>query len=479
MHLFSPLEIRGLTFRNRIAVSPMCEYSCEDGFANDWHMVHLGSRAVGGAALVLTEATAVEERGQISPADLGIWKDAHIEPLARIAAFIRAHGAVPGIQLAHAGRKASTSEPWRNAGALILPENGGWTPVAPSPIPFRESEPAPLELTRAQIAEIVDAFEKAATRAQAAGFQVVEIHAAHGYLLDEFLSPLANHRTDEYGGSFENRIRIVLEVVAAIRKVWPDSLPLFMRISATDWVEGGWEIGDSIELARRVKPLGVDLIDCSSGGMVPHAKISPAPGFQVPFAEQIRRETGISTGAVGMITEPEQADKIIAGGQADMVLLARELLRDPYWPRRAAKVLGATVQPPVQYQRAWSISYGDFTCGDRRHREPRRALRHYEPPRDHRRDIRIHRDTRHGNRRDSRHHRSSPRNTDTHRGSCNTGYRRRNIRMDTDTPGMPDKRRAPLRRFLCRRGHVPAPAEPGSELKEPVTLLKEFQIVSA
>ncbi len=353
MHLFSPLEIRGVTFRNRIAVSPMCEYSCEDGFANDWHMVHLGSRAVGGAALVLTEATAVEERGQISPADLGIWKDGHIEPLARIAAFIRAHGAVPGIQLAHAGRKASTSEPWRNAGALILPENGGWTPVAPSPIPFRESEPAPTELTRAQIAEIVDAFAKAATRAQAAGFQVVEIHAAHGYLLDEFLSPLANHRTDEYGGSFENRIRIVLEVVAAIRKVWPGSLPLFMRISATDWVEGGWEIGDSVELARRVKLLGVDLIDCSTGGMVPYAKISPAPGFQVPFAEQIRRETGISTGAVGMITEPEQADKIIAGGQADMVLLARELLRDPYWPRRAAKVLGATVQPPVQYQRAW------------------------------------------------------------------------------------------------------------------------------
>ncbi len=353
MHLFSPLEIRGVRFRNRIAVSPMCEYSCEDGFANDWHLVHLGSRAAGGAALVLTEATAVEERGQISPADLGIWKDDHIEPLARIAAFVRAHGAVPGIQLAHAGRKASTSEPWRNAGALILPENGGWTPVAPSPIPFRESEPAPLELTRAEIAKIVDAFAKAATRALAAGLQVIEIHAAHGYLLDEFLSPLANHRTDEYGGSFDNRIRIVLEVIAAIRSVWPDSLPLFMRISATDWVPGGWEIGDSLELARRVKPLGVDLIDCSSGGMVPHAKISPAPGYQVPFAEQIRRETGILTGAVGMITEPEQADKIIAGEQADMVLLAREFLRDPYWPLRAAKALGAATQPPVQYQRAW------------------------------------------------------------------------------------------------------------------------------
>ena len=353
MHLFSPLEIRGIAFRNRIAVSPMCEYSCKDGFANDWHLVHLGSRAVGGAALVLTEATAVEQRGQISPADLGIWKDDHIEPLARIAAFVRSHGAVPGIQLAHAGRKASTSQPWRNAGALILPENGGWTPVAPSPIPFREGEPAPAELTRAEIAKVVDAFAKAATRALTAGFQVIEIHAAHGYLLDEVLSPLANHRSDEYGGSFDNRIRIVLEVVAAIRTVWPDGLPLFLRISATDWVEGGWEIGDSVELARRVKPLGVDLIDCSSGGMVPYAKISPAPGFQVPFAEEIRRETGIFTGAVGMITEPEQADKIITGEQADMVLLARELLRDPYWPLRAVKSLGAEARPPVQYARAW------------------------------------------------------------------------------------------------------------------------------
>jgi 2,4-dienoyl-CoA reductase-like NADH-dependent reductase (Old Yellow Enzyme family) len=353
MHLFSPLEIRGIRFRNRIAVSPMCEYSCEDGFANDWHMVHLGSRAVGGAALVLTEATAVEERGQISPADLGIWKDDHIEPLARIAAFVRTHGAVPGIQLAHAGRKASTSPPWQNSGALIRSENGGWTPVAPSPIPFREGEPAPAELTRAEIAKIVDAFAQAATRALNAGLQVIEIHAAHGYLLDEFLSPLANHRTDEYGGSFDNRIRIVLEVVSAIRRVWPDALPLFLRISATDWVEGGWEIGDSVELARRVKPLGVDLVDCSSGGMVPYAKISPAPGFQVPFAEQIRREAGILTGAVGMITAPEQADEIITGGQADMVLLARELLRDPYWPLRAAKTLGTAVQSPVQYLRAW------------------------------------------------------------------------------------------------------------------------------
>jgi 2,4-dienoyl-CoA reductase-like NADH-dependent reductase (Old Yellow Enzyme family) len=353
MRLFSPLEIRSVTFRNRIAVSPMCEYSCEDGFANDWHLVHLGSRAVGGAALVLTEATAVEKRGQISPADLGIWKDAHIVPLARTAAFIRSQGAVAGIQLAHAGRKASTSQPWQNGGATILPENGGWIPVAPSPIAFRDSDAAPAELTRADIANVVDAFAQAATRSLAAGFQVIEIHGAHGYLLDEFLSPLANHRTDEYGGSFDNRIRIVLEVVAAIRKVWPDTLPLFLRISASDWAEGGWEIADSVELARRVKPLGVDLIDCSSGGMVPWAKISPAPGFQVPFADQIRRETGILTGAVGMITEPAQADSIIQSGQADMVLLARELLRDPYWPLRALKSLGAEARPPVQYARAW------------------------------------------------------------------------------------------------------------------------------
>lgn len=353
MHLFSPLEIRGVPFRNRIAVSPMCQYSCEDGFATDWHLVHLGSRAVGGAALVIAEATAVEQRGQISPADLGLWKDDHIAPLARIAAFIRAQGAIPGIQLAHAGRKGSTSQPWQNGGAVILPQNGGWVPVAPSPIPFHEHGLAPTELSTDEICRIVTAFGKAAARALDAGFQVVEIHGAHGYLLDEFLSPLANHRTDAYGGCFENRIRIVLEVVKAIRKVWPDSLPLFLRISATDWVEGGWEIADSVELARRVKPLGVDLMDCSSGGMVPWAKISPMSGFQVPFAEQIRREANILTGAVGMITEAVQAEKIIAGEQADLVLLARELLRDPYWPLRAAKTLNLPVNPPVQYGRAW------------------------------------------------------------------------------------------------------------------------------
>lgn len=331
----------------------MCQYSCEDGFATDWHLVHLGSRAVGGAALVITEATAVEQRGQISPADLGIWKDEHIEPLARIAEFIRSQGAVPGIQLAHAGRKASTSPPWQGGVNRVLPENGGWTPVAPSPIPFRESEPAPMELSCGEIAVIVDAFAKAARRALDAGFQLIEIHGAHGYLLNEFLSPLANHRVDKYGGSFDNRVRIVLEVVSAIRQVWPESLPLFLRISATDWFEGGWDIEGSVDLARRVKQAGVDLIDCSSGGMVPTAKITPFSGFQIPFAERIRRESNVMTGAVGMITEAEQADKIIQGEQADMVLLARELLRNPYWPMHAAKSLGAPGVVPVQYLRAW------------------------------------------------------------------------------------------------------------------------------
>ncbi len=353
MTLFSPLEIRGITLRNRIAVSPMCQYSSDDGFASDWHLVHLGSRAVGGAALVMTEATAVEERGRISPGDLGIWKDDHIPALARIARFIRSQGAVPGIQLAHAGRKASTNIPWQQGGAPIPVGQGGWPPLAPSAVPFLPHGPAPVEVTVAEIGTIVEAFAKAARRALDAGFQVVEIHGAHGYLLDEFLSPLANHRTDEYGGSFENRIRIVLETVSAIRAVWPESLPLFLRISATDWAEGGWEVCDSVELARKVKPLGVDLIDCSSGGMVPWAQISPGPGFQVPFAERIRRETGILTGAVGMITEPDQANKIITGEQADLVLLAREFLRDPYWAMHAAKSTGTAVTAPVQYGRAW------------------------------------------------------------------------------------------------------------------------------
>ena len=352
MPLFSPLEIRGVKFRNRIAVAPMCQYSCEDGFATEWHLVHLGSRAVGGAALVIAEATAVEASGRISPGDLGLWKDDHIEPLRRVAAFMKAQGCVPGIQIAHAGRKASTYAPW--LGGNVVPESdGGWLPVAPSPIPFRDENPIPAELSSVEISSLVYAFAASARRALTAGFEVLEIHGAHGYLLHEFLSPLANQRTDEYGGSYENRIRMLLEVVQAVRNEWPDSLPLFLRISATDWVEGGWDIDQSVELARRVKPLGVDLIDCSSGAMVPWAKFNPFSGFQVPFAEQIRREAGIATGAVGLITEPAQSQAIIETGQADMVLMAREFLRDPYWPIRAAKTLGAEAPIPVQYQRGW------------------------------------------------------------------------------------------------------------------------------
>jgi 2,4-dienoyl-CoA reductase-like NADH-dependent reductase (Old Yellow Enzyme family) len=350
--LFSPLTIRGVTFRNRIAVSPMCEYSSQDGFADDWHLVHLGSRAVGGAGLVLTEAAAVEPRGRISPADLGIWKDEHIEMLARIARFIRRQGAAPGIQLAHAGRKASTRTPWEG-GARIAESEAGWQTVAPSPIPFRPQEPAPAELSKPEIQSIVAAFAAAARRAGDAGFEVVEIHAAHGYLINEFLSPLSNRRTDEYGASFDGRIRFALEVAAAVRAAWSDSLPLFMRISAIDWVEDGWQIEDSVELARHLRPLGVDLVDCSSGALVPYAKIEAGPGYQVPFAERVRRETGILTGAVGLITEASQADSIVRREQADIVLLARELLRDPYWPLHAAKALGVEPEAPRQYGRAF------------------------------------------------------------------------------------------------------------------------------
>ncbi len=351
--LFSPLTIRGVTFRNRIAVSPMCEYSCDDGLANDWHMVHLGSRAVGGAGLVLTEATAVEAAGRISPADLGIYRDDHIAPLARIVKFIHSQGAVAGIQLAHAGRKGSTRSPWEG-GAAIPEAEGGWPTVSASPIPFHPADPAPAELTPAQIAAIVEAFAAAAHRALAAGFQVIEIHAAHGYLINEFLSPLTNHRTDQYGGAFAGRIRFALEVTAAIRAVWPESLPLFLRISAIDWVDNGWQLEDSVALARRLQPLGVDLIDCSSGGVVPNAKIVPGPAYQTPFAERVKRDSGVLTGAVGMITDPQQADGIIRSGRADIVLLAREMLRDPYWPLHAAKALGATVAAPKQYGRAFA-----------------------------------------------------------------------------------------------------------------------------
>ncbi|MGE0866366.1 MAG: NADH:flavin oxidoreductase/NADH oxidase [Vicinamibacterales bacterium] len=351
-HLFDPLTIRSLTFANRVFVSPMCEYSSEAGFANDWHLVHLGSRAVGGAGLVLTEATAVTPEGRISPQDLGIWQDEHVEFLARIARFIHEQGSVAGMQLAHAGRKASTYRPWSGAGAVPEPE-GGWTDVlAPSAVPFAGNYPMPQELTAAGIERITAAFVAAARRAHAAGFRVIELHAAHGYLLHEFLSPLSNHRQDHYGGSFENRTRLVREVVTAVRQAWPERLPLFVRISATDWVDGGWDIEQSIELARQVKPLGVDFIDCSSGGNAAQAKIPIGPGYQAPFAERIRREAGILTGAVGLITEPAQADQIIATGQADAVLLARELLRDPYFPLRAARELGQDVPWPAQYLRA-------------------------------------------------------------------------------------------------------------------------------
>jgi 2,4-dienoyl-CoA reductase-like NADH-dependent reductase (Old Yellow Enzyme family) len=353
IHLFQPLTQRGITFRNRIAVSPMCQYSSEDGFATDWHLVHLGSRAVGGAALVMMEATAVEARGRISPFDQGIWKDEHIEFLTRIAAFLKQFGAVAGIQLAHAGRKASVRRPWEG-GAAIPAAEGGWQTVAPSATPFRPADPVPAELSKSEIHAMVDGFVAAARRALQAGFQLVELHGAHGYLMHQFLSPLSNHRTDEYGGAFENRIRFALETIEAVRAAWPQELPLWLRISATDWVKGGWSIEDSIALARRAKPMGVDLIDCSSGGASLEQKIPMAPGYQVPFAERIRAEAGIPTGAVGLITNPEQAEHIIGSGQADMVLLAREFLRDPYFPLHAAGALGAELDPPAQYLRAFT-----------------------------------------------------------------------------------------------------------------------------
>jgi 2,4-dienoyl-CoA reductase-like NADH-dependent reductase (Old Yellow Enzyme family) len=351
-HLFDPLSIRDLTFANRVFVSPMCEYSSTDGYANDWHFVHLGSRAVGGAGLVLTEATAIVPEGRISPQDLGIWSDDHIAPLARIVRFIREQGSVAGMQLAHAGRKASTYRPWEGLGTV--PENaGGWTNVvAPSAVAFADHYPEPQALTSDGIQEIVAAFAEAARRACEAGFRVIEIHAAHGYLIHEFLSPLSNRRQDAYGGSFENRTRLLREIVAAVRSSWPEGAPLFVRISATDWIDGGWDIQQSVELARRLKEIGVDLIDCSSGGNVAHAQIPVGPGYQTRFAEQIRRETGIMTGAVGMIVSPAQAEHIVATGQADAVIIAREFLRDPYWPLRAARELGQPISWPVQYLRA-------------------------------------------------------------------------------------------------------------------------------
>jgi 2,4-dienoyl-CoA reductase-like NADH-dependent reductase (Old Yellow Enzyme family) len=350
--LFSPLTLRSVTLRNRVGVSPMCQYSSVDGFADDWHVQHLGSRAVGGAAIVITEANAVTADGRISPADLGIWSDDHVEGLARCVRVIERNGAVAGTQLAHAGRKASTAPPWEGGHALSA-EEGGWRPIrAPSAVPFGSRSPVPEALDEEGIRDVVRAFAEASVRAREAGFRVIELHAAHGYLLHEFLSPLSNQRTDGYGGPFENRIRLLLEVVDAVRGTWPDALPLFVRISATDWMEGGWDLEQSVELARVLKGRGVDLMDCSSGGAVPGAKIAVGPGYQTPFAREIRERAGIATAAVGLITEPGQADQVIRGGHADLVLLARAVLRDPYWPLHAAKTLGEEIRWPVQYQRA-------------------------------------------------------------------------------------------------------------------------------
>jgi 2,4-dienoyl-CoA reductase-like NADH-dependent reductase (Old Yellow Enzyme family) len=350
--LFDPLAIRDITLRNRIVVSPMCQYSSDDGFANDWHFVHLGGLAVGGASLVFAEATAVTPQGRISPQDLGLWKDEHVPMLDRITGFVSAHGAVPGIQLAHAGRKGSTFRPWEARKGMVPEAEGGWQPVAPSPIRFAPDFPLPAELTEVELAAVVAAFGAAAARALAAGFQVVEIHGAHGYLVNEFLSPATNRRSDRYGGSFDNRIRLLLEIVAAIRAVWPERLPLFTRLSVTDWAEDGWTVPDTIELVRRLRPAGVDLIDCSSGGNVSGVRYPIGPGYQVAFSERVRRETGSLTGAVGMITEPAQADQIIRSGQADVVLLARELLRNPRWPLQAGRALGSPAPWPSQYLRA-------------------------------------------------------------------------------------------------------------------------------
>ncbi|HKN75499.1 MAG TPA: NADH:flavin oxidoreductase/NADH oxidase [Candidatus Acidoferrum sp.] len=352
MKLFSPLRIREIELKNRIVVSPMCEYSAKDGHPQTWHLVHLGSRAIGGAGLVFTEASAVEERGRISSVDTGIYEDAHVESWRPIVEFIRAHGAVPGMQLAHAGRKASTAPPWIG-GKPVAVKEGGWQPVGPSALAFDSGYTVPRELSVREIGEIVGAFQKSAERALTAGFEVIEIHAAHGYLLHQFLSPLSNTRTDEYGGNLENRIRLTAQVVRAVREVWPQRLPLFVRISATDWKEGGWDLAQTIALARELKPLGVDLIDASSGGTALGVKVPLGPGYQTGFAEAIRKEAGIATGAVGMITEPAQAETILSTEQADLVFLARELLRDPYWPRRAAKALDAKIKAPVQYERAW------------------------------------------------------------------------------------------------------------------------------
>jgi len=348
--LLSPLTIRGITLRNRIVMSPMCQYIAEDGLASDWHLVHLGSRAAGGVGLIMVEATAVTPEGRITPGDLGIWGDQHVEPLARIARFVHSQGAIAGIQLAHAGRKASCERPWLGGARLKTREAGGWPVLAPSPVPFNEGDPPPIELDETGIDDVVTAFENAVRRALAAGFKLIEVHAAHGYLLHEFLSPLSNHRTDQYGGSLENRMRLVLRVCERVRALVPAELPVFVRISGTDWVEGGWDIEQSVILAQHLRDLGIDLIDVSSGALTPKARIPIGKGYQVPLARKVRCEARIMTGAVGLITEAQHANEIITAGDADLVFIARELLREPYWALKAQSELG--VEP------SWPIPYG-------------------------------------------------------------------------------------------------------------------------
>jgi len=349
--LFSKLRVKNIEFKNRIVVSPMCQYSSVDGFANDWHLVHLGSRAVGGAALVIQEATAVSAEGRISPDDMGIYKDEHIEKLKQITDFIHSQGSVAGVQLAHAGRKASNASPWKG-GKQIKIADGGWLTFSASDIPFSETQEAPASLDRNGIEKVINDFAIGAKRAIKAGYKLIEIHAAHGYLLHQFLSPLSNKRNDEYGGSLVNRARLLMEVIEAVKKEWSTENPLFVRISATDWVDGGWSIADSVQLSEMMKNKGIDLIDCSSGGTSPHAKIPLAPGYQVPFAERIKKETGILTGAVGLITTAKQAEEILQKGEADLIILAREFLRDPYFPLHAARELHEDISWPLQYERA-------------------------------------------------------------------------------------------------------------------------------
>ncbi len=349
--LLSTIKFRELKLKNRLVVSPMCQYSAKDGVPDDWHLVHLGSRAVGGAAVVFTEATAVSPEGRISPADTGIWSEDQTKAFTRISTFIRDHGAVAGIQLAHAGRKASTKIPWEGDGEVPV-ENGGWETMAPSSIKFADNYPLPEEMGQPDIKLVLAQFASAARRSLDAGFQIAEIHMAHGYLLHEFLSPLSNHRNDEYGGGLRNRMRFPLEVAEIVRNTWPADLPLFVRISVTDWIDGGWDLPQSIELAKELKKIGVDLIDCSSGGIAPGARIPVGPGYQVGFAEEIRKQAGIMTGAIGLITDATQAENILTGEQADVIFMAREFLRDPYFPLHAAKTLGDDPQYPVQYQRA-------------------------------------------------------------------------------------------------------------------------------